>query len=193
MNLLSVDFQELYQRHLCRHSQFGINMAHLASVLGTYVIVGSLVYALAAPTWTLLALVVPYLAILAFNIPLRVFLLNMVFIGMLLLVCWTLPPFPVWCYPLLLLLFHKLQAWSHKIYRRETDMTEFDKKYPKGITRFVLLSIYELPLLLNYLFFGKKDWHAGNEDHPATSLGDLATRLGEKAALHANRNDSATV
>ena len=36
MNVLSADFQELYERHLCRHSQFGINVAHLACVVGTY-------------------------------------------------------------------------------------------------------------------------------------------------------------
>lgn len=193
MNILSVDFQELYQRHLCRHSQPGINVVHLVSVLGTYVAVGSFVYALAAAEWILPALLVPYLAILAFNVPLRVFLLNTLFVGILILASLALPQLPLWCYPLIMFLSYKLQAWSHKIYTRETDMTEFDKKYPKGIARFALLSIYELPILLNYLFFGKKDWWAEGEGSPSNGVRDPSTRFGEKAGVHANRNDSATV
>jgi hypothetical protein len=192
MNILSIDFQALYRRHLCRHSEFGINVAHLASVLGTYVAIGGLVYALGAPEWLLPVLVVPYLAILAFNIPLPVFLLNAVFLAIVLLACRVLPQLPLWCYPVGILAFYKLQAWSHKIYRRETDMAEFDQKYPKGFTRFVLLSVYELPILLNYLFFGTKDWYAGSEKSCSSSVGNPVTSF-EKAGMHANGNDSATV
>jgi hypothetical protein len=32
-------------------------------------------------------------------------------------------------------------------------MTEFNRKYKKGFVLFVLLSVYELPILLNYLCF----------------------------------------
>jgi hypothetical protein len=36
-------------------------------------------------------------------------------------------------------------------------MTEFNQKYPKGPTLFVVLMFYEVPTLLNYLVFeGKK-------------------------------------
>jgi hypothetical protein len=193
MNILSVDFQELYRRHLCRHSQLGINVAHAVSVLGTYVATGGLIYAWGAPEWLLPALLVPYLAVLAFNIPLPVFVLNTSLLAIVLLTCRTLPPLPLWCYPLGIVVLYKLQALSHKIYRRETDMAEFDKKYPKGFTRFVLLSVYELPILLNYLFFGKKDWYAGSDGNPSSYVGDLVTSIGEKAGMHANENDSATV
>jgi hypothetical protein len=193
MNVLSVDFHELYRRHLCRHSKFGINVAHVVSLLGTYVMLGGLVYALAMPEWILPALIVPYLTILAFNIPLPVFLLNTLFLGMVLLTCWALPALPLWCYPLGIVVFYKLQAWSHRIYRREMDMTEFDRKYPKGFARFVLLSVYELPILLNYLFFGQQDWYPGSDVNSSGDGGSLVTTLGEKAGRHANGNDSATV
>jgi hypothetical protein len=180
MNVLRIDFQELYRRHLCRHSQFGINVVHVVSVLGTYVALYGLVSALAASEWMLLAIIVPYLTILAFNIPLRVFLLNALFVGLLLLACLRMPPLPFWCYLLLIILFYKLQAWSHKIYTRETDMTEFDEKYRKGARLFVLLSIYELPILLNYLFFGKRDWYAHGDGNPADSVRGVATTLSRK-------------
>jgi hypothetical protein len=160
MNILRADFRELYQRHLCRHSQFGINVAHLASVLGTYAALYALIYALGVSEWMLLAMIGLYLALLAFNLPLRVFLLNALIVVLLFLACLALPSLPWWCYPLLIIFFYKLQAWSHRIYTRETDMTEFNKKYHKGLTLFALLSLYELPILLNYLFFGRKDWRA---------------------------------
>ena len=34
--MASVDFAELYARHLCRHSQFGINVIHLAALFGVW-------------------------------------------------------------------------------------------------------------------------------------------------------------
>jgi hypothetical protein len=170
VNPLSVDFKELYQRHLCRHSQFGINVEHLLCVIGTYLaLYGLLVWV----AWTLLspqyalwappAVVVPYLAVLAPNLPRRVFLAALAFLALFFLAFFSLvagglPTWPVWIYPLAVLVFYKLQAWSHKVYSKESDMTYFNKKYPKGFALFVLLSIYELPILLNYLFFGKRDW-----------------------------------
>jgi hypothetical protein len=36
MSLWHVEFQELYARHLCRHSQFAINVAHLAALFATW-------------------------------------------------------------------------------------------------------------------------------------------------------------
>jgi hypothetical protein len=170
VNVWSVDFKELYQRHLCRHSQFGINVEHLLCVIGTYLaLYGLLIWtacALLPPQyalWAPLAVAVPYLAVLAPNLPLRVFLTALVFLALFfavlfLLVEEGLPTWPVWIYPFAVVVFYKLQAWSHKIYSRESDMTYFNKKYPKGFGLFILLSIYELPILLNYLFFGKRDW-----------------------------------
>jgi hypothetical protein len=170
VNPLSANFQELYERHLCRHSQFGINVEHLLCVIGTYLaLYGLLCWAAFAllpgeyAQWVPLAVVVPYLAVIAPNLPLRVFAAALVFMALFFaaffaLVRLGLPTWPVWIYPLAVLVFYKLQAWAHKIYSKESDMTYFNKKYHKGFALFVLLSIYELPILLNYLFFGKRDW-----------------------------------
>ncbi len=170
MNPLSADFKELYQRHLCRHSQFGINVEHLFCVIGTYLaLYGLLCWAAFAllpaeyALWAPAAFALPYLGVLAPNLPRRVFVVALVFMALFFAVFFALvwaglPTWPVWIYPLAVLVFYKLQAWSHKVYSKESDMTYFNKKYPRGAALFVLLSVYELPILLNYLFFGKRDW-----------------------------------
>jgi hypothetical protein len=165
VNVLSADFHELYERHLCRHSQFGINVAHLACVVGTYLALYGLLFCLfravlplPVSEWALAAVAIPYLAILAANVPVRVFLVNVLFLGLFFAAFFAVPEVPVWVYAVAVVVFYKLQAWSHKVFSKEKDMTEFNKKYPKGFALFVLLSIYELPILLNYLFFGKRDW-----------------------------------
>ena len=160
MNILSVNFRELYERHLCRHSQLGINIAHLASVLGIYLALYGLIYALTPSVWVMAILVIPYLLILAFNIPIRVFLVSVLIVGLFFWLVLALPSFPVWCYLLSIVIFHKLQSISHKFYTREKDMSQFNQKYKKGLVLFVLLSIYELPILLDYVLFGRKDWSA---------------------------------
>jgi hypothetical protein len=160
MNVLSVNFQELYDRHLCRHSQFGINVIHLASVVGTYLALYGILYGLVSSAWVLLGVAIPYLVILAFNIPVRVFLVNVTFLGLFFAAFFALPTLSVWWYLVGIVVFYKVQAWSHKVFNKEQDMTDFNKKYPKGFVLFVLLSIYELPILLCYLFFGKRDWCA---------------------------------
>jgi hypothetical protein len=160
LNILSVDFRELYERHLCRHSQFGINVIHLASVVGTYLALYGILYGLVQSEWVLVGLAIPYLLLLALNIPLRVFLVNVLFMGAFFAVFFVLPPLRVWWYLLGIVVFYKIQAWSHKIFSKESDMTHFNKKYRKGFVLFVLLSLYELPILLNYLFFGRRDWCA---------------------------------
>jgi len=48
---------------------------------------------------------------------------------------------------------YKIQAWSHRFYTVESDMTEFNKKYVKGSILFVVLLIYEVPIVLNFLLF----------------------------------------
>jgi hypothetical protein len=165
VNVLSVNFQELYERHLCRHSQFGINVVHLASVVGTYLALYGIVYWLVRSEWVLLGIAAPYLVVLAPNVPGRVFLVSVVFMalffmGFFFMASFALPSLSVWWYLLGVVVFYKIQAWSHKVYSKETDMTYFNKKYQKGFGLFILLSIYELPILLNYLFFGKRDWCA---------------------------------
>jgi hypothetical protein len=160
MNVWRADFQELYRRHLCRHSQFGINVAHLASVVGTYLALFGVIYGLVHTAWVLVVLTIPYLMILVVNVPFRVFLINACFIAATVALLLALPQVSVWWYLPALVVFHWIQLWSHKLYTRETDMTEFNMKYHKGFALFVLLSVYELPILLNYLFFGKKDWCA---------------------------------
>ena len=70
-------------------------------------------------------------------------------------------------YVLAVPLLYKVQAWSHKVYNVARDMTEFNTKYKKGFALFVLLSIYEMPLLLNYLVFDKNNWPTWLSRNPA--------------------------
>ena len=82
MNLLRVNFQELYERHLCRHSQYGINVIHLATVIGTYLALFGIAAWLFESWWVVPAIALPYLAVLAFNIPFRVLAVTLVFLGL---------------------------------------------------------------------------------------------------------------
>jgi hypothetical protein len=157
MNPLHANFSELFERHLCRHSQFGINVIHLASVLGTYWALYSCAFVLLGTIAPLVALAAIYLGVLALNAPVRVFLVTLTFVGLFFGFVLYLPPLPFWVYPLTLYPFYKVQAWSHLLYSRATDMTAFNKKYPKGFALFILLTVYELPILLNYLVFDPRD------------------------------------
>jgi hypothetical protein len=150
----------LYQRHLCRHSQYGLNVAHLATVVGCYLGLFAVAQWLVDSPWVLLAIPLPYFAVLAFNVPLRVLLASLVFVAAFFALFFELPPLPLWLAVLLVPVCHILQNWSHKIWTRERDMTQFRGKYKKGLALFVLLSFYELPLLLNYLVFDRKNWSA---------------------------------
>ncbi|HTU16515.1 MAG TPA: hypothetical protein VMG10_00505 [Gemmataceae bacterium] len=160
MNPLKVNFQELYERHLCRHSQYGINVIHVAAVFGIYLALAGIICSLAGTEWVLLGIIILHLAIVALNVPARVLLGTVLFMAGFFAVCLTLPRQPWWVsvYLLAIPLLYKIQAWSHKIYNVERDITEFNKKYKKGFVLFVLLSIYELPLLLKYLVFDKNNW-----------------------------------
>jgi hypothetical protein len=156
LNLFHVNFQELYERHLCRHSQYGLNVAHLATVIGCYLgLFATLLWLVPSP-WVVAAPPLPYLVILAFNIPIRVLLANVVFVAAFLALLLALPPLPLWLAIPLIPLCHVLQNWSHRLWTRERDMSAYRTKYPKGLSLFVLLSFYELPLLLNYLLFDRK-------------------------------------
>jgi hypothetical protein len=158
MNLFKVNFLELYERHLCRHSQFGINVIHLSVVFGIYLSLASIICYLSGSEWLLLCFILPHLALVAFNVPVRVFLANVLFMAFFFALFLFLPKSPVWVYFLLIPLLYKIQAWSHKVYNLERDMMVFNKKYKKGFLLFMLLSVYELPLLLNYLFIDKNNW-----------------------------------
>jgi hypothetical protein len=156
MNPLHANFAELYQRHMCRHSQFGINVLHLISLIGTYWALYGFIYSLFPSVWLLAGLATIYMGVLAFNLPIRVFLVTLAFIGLFLVGFFALPVLPFWVYPIALLPFYELQQVSHRFYDKAFDMTEFNQKYPKGRALFLLLTVYELPIQLNRLFFGSQ-------------------------------------
>lgn len=152
MNPLCANFDELYRRHMCRHSQFGINVLHFISLIGTYWALYGCAYSLLGTIWPLVAVATAYLAILAFNVPVRVLALALLALGGFFAVLLTAPVLPFYVYLLTLYPFYKLQSVSHRYYSRAYDMTEFNRKYPKGFGLFVLLSTYELPIQLNAIF-----------------------------------------
>jgi hypothetical protein len=153
MNLLRPDFGELYQRHLCRHSQFGINVQHLVGVTITYLCLCGLMRDVTGLPWLLAVCSLLYLVAIVLNAPLRIALVTVMFVTLLSLVVMTIPPLYWWIYVIVIVLAYKIQAWTHRYWDVAFDMTEFDKKYQKGLSLFVLLSIYELPILLTYLLF----------------------------------------
>lgn len=158
MNLLRINFDDLYERHLCRHSQLGINVGHMLCIIGTYLALFGILYNLTESPGLILGLMLPYLAVLAFNIPFRVFAALLVFLTLFFAAFFALPMQPLWLSALVIAVLYKIQNASHKIWNIEKDMTEFNKKYPKGVTLFFLLSLYELTILLNYLCFDRKSW-----------------------------------
>ena len=162
MRLLIVEFKELHARHLCRHSQLGINVAHLIAQFGTWYALYGLLYWLLgwisgsipiAIEWLLLVPAAVYLAALVPNLPPRVFAATWLFLALTLSAVLWLPAPPFWVYLLMIPVFYKLQSWSHEVYTVETDMTEFNCKYTKGSVLFVVLLLYEVPIVLNYLLF----------------------------------------
>ena len=168
MNILRINFPELYQRHLCRHAQFGINLWHALSVYGVYFSIYSLVAILIQtllPDSTpadrgllLLLLSLPYLTILMRNIPVSVMLLTLVSTALLISAAVLTPAIPFWLHLILIPAWHRVQLISHKRYTLHRDMSAFEDKYTKGRTLFLLLAVYELPILLQYLACGRKDW-----------------------------------
>jgi hypothetical protein len=169
MNLLRPDFTELYQRHLCRHSQWGINVQHLVGVTVTYLCLCGLVRAVAGSTWPLAVCSLMYLGIIFSNAPLRIALATAAFVALVSLIFLALPPLAWWIYIVVILVAYKIQAWTHRYWDVAFDMTEFDKKYKKGFGLFLLLSICELPILLAYLlFWGVRSRTCDKTDHAAT-------------------------
>src|SRR5262249_7075568 len=81
LSLLHINFDELYARPLCRHSQFGINVVHLAALFGTWYGVYGLVYALWPAEWVPAILAGTYVAVVAFQVPSRVAVATAVFMA----------------------------------------------------------------------------------------------------------------
>jgi hypothetical protein len=169
LSLLRVDFPDLYARHLGRHSQFGINVAHLVALygiwFGIYAVLDQAVLhldpALSRPV--VLAMAVAYFAAVAVNAPLRVSLATAVFLAFFVASVLALPRLPIWSilgFVAMVPVFYKVQAWSHKIWTVAADMTEFNKRFPPGRTLAFILLIYEVPICLNYLIFCRKDWRS---------------------------------
>jgi hypothetical protein len=169
MTLLSVDFADLYARHLCRHSQFGINVLHLIALygvwFGVYAAINWLANALWGDSWWLLvALGAAYICLAALNAPLRVTIANALFVALVVGSVLCVPAnLPWWVLPIYIVLIpasYQLQNLSHKIYTIAHDMTDFNKRYPKGRLLFFVLLVNEVPILLNYLLFNRQDWRA---------------------------------
>jgi hypothetical protein len=160
LTLWRVDFADLYARHLCRHSQFGINVAHLAALFVLWYGVYSIIYVLVGWVWLPVALATAYLVLVAVNAPLRVCLATAAFLALFVAAVLELPELPIWVYVLLIPVCYKLQSWSHKLFTAAADMTEFDKRYRKGLVLTVVLLVYEVPMVLNYLLFDRKSWRA---------------------------------
>jgi hypothetical protein len=119
-----------------------------------------LAYTLVPSPWILVGIAVPYLLLLALNLPIRVWIATALFLIGFFAGFLTIPRIPFWWYLLAVVVFYKIQSWSHKVFTKESDMSEFNRKYVKGIPLFVLLSLYEMSMLLNYLLFGRRDWCA---------------------------------
>ncbi|MEO0537849.1 MAG: hypothetical protein AAF215_28810 [Cyanobacteria bacterium P01_A01_bin.123] len=156
MNLFKIEFEELYQRHLCRHSQFGVNVIHCMTLFGIWYAFAGILYWLLPISW-LFILGSACFILVAFNLPpqlsLATFLLAMGLCGVI-----YYAPLPwEWGYVILVLLFNQLQTESHRIYSHERDVAEFRRKYPPGALLYSILMLYELPLVLNYLFFCRQD------------------------------------
>jgi hypothetical protein len=160
MSLWGVDFAELYGRHRCRHSQFGINLVHLAALAGLWFGVYGLVHVLTRVDWPAAALAVAYLALVALHVPVRVGMATAGFLALFLAAVFWLPELPWWVYLVMIPLFYEIQSLSHKVWTAATDTTAYDMKYPKGAKLFVVLLILEVPLVLNYLLFDRKNWRA---------------------------------
>jgi hypothetical protein len=180
LRLLVVEFNELYARHLCRHSQSGVNVVHLIALFATWYAIYGLLYWLADVEWVLAVPAFVYLAVIAPNLPLRVFVATALFLALIVAAVCLLPA-PWWAYLIVIPVAYELQALSHKVYTVETDMTEFNKKYAKGSVLFVVLLIYEVPIVLNFLLFASRRAELRQEpvEPPALQPAAHAARLAD--------------
>src|SRR6516165_2654283 len=116
MSLVSIEFPELYERHLCRHSQLGINVVHLLALFGVWFGVYGFFYWLAqsaglpvatAP-WVPIGMAAAYLVVLLPNLPLRVWVATAVFLGLFLAAVLHAPELPWWAYLVMVPVFYKI-------------------------------------------------------------------------------------
>jgi hypothetical protein len=165
--LLHVDFDDLYSRHLGRHSQFGINVAHLLALYGLwfclYAAIGQGARLLGLPAWwwVSVAMALAYLAAVSLNATVPATLATAVFLTLFVASVRAVPELPGWWIAVFLAMipvFYKLQSWSHRIWTVAEDMSKFNKRFPPGRELNVILLIYEVPICLNYLLFRRKDW-----------------------------------
>lgn len=156
MRLFVVEFNELYARHLCRHSQVGINVIHLATLANVWYGVYGLLAWITEAGWFLALPMGLYLAVLAPNLPGRTLAATALFAAIVLAAVLLLPQPPSWFFLILIVVSYKIQSWSHRFYVIATDMTEFNKKYAKGALLFVVLLLYEVPIVLQFLLFAPK-------------------------------------
>ncbi len=169
LSLLHVDFDDLYARHLGRHSQFGINVAHLAALYGMWygvygaIYQGILMMGVPAGWVVVVALAIAYLALVSINAPYRVSVATAASLTFFVASVLALPKLPSWSILAFLFMvpaFYKIQAWSHKIWTIGADMTEFNKRFPPGRALNSILLVNEVPICLNYLLFRRKDWRS---------------------------------
>jgi hypothetical protein len=167
LSLLHFDFDNLYARHLGRHSQFGINVGHLAALFGlwygAYAALYQMILSSGLPAGYVVigSLALTYLAIVALNAPYHVLLATAAFLAIFVASVVAMPRLPVWSIPAFIAIipvFYKLQSWNHKIWTTAADMTEFNKQFPPGRALTLILLIYEVPVCLNYLVFKRQDW-----------------------------------
>jgi len=167
LSLLHVDFDALYTRHLGRHSQVGINIAHLIALYALWFCVyaavaqGARLLGLPASWPVVVVMAVAYLATVSINAPPHVTLVTAVFLALFVASVLALPALPVWSiagFLALVPVFYKLQSWSHRVWTAAADMSEFNKQFPPGRDLNIILLIYEVPICLNYLVFRRQDW-----------------------------------
>src|SRR5262245_37599445 len=110
-----VEFDELYARHLCRHSQLGINVVHLAALFAVWYAAYTLLAWATGVEWVLVIPALVYLLAIAPSAPIRVFLATTVFMALIVASAWLLP-MPWWACLLVIPIAYKVQSWSHKFY-----------------------------------------------------------------------------
>ncbi len=157
MKIKNICFGELYLRHLCRHSEFGLNVLHIAAVAGVYYSLAGLIRALTSSLFlntgwlpVTLLLFLPYAAILLRFVPTTTAIFSLLIVVAIVSLQILSPPLPIWVHAALILFWHRVQIWSHRLYSRAYDMTMFSGKYPKGPVLFLVLAVFELPLLVHY-------------------------------------------
>ncbi len=167
LSLRHVDFDELYARHLGRHSQFGINVAHVLALyglwFGVYAALDQAARQLGALTTLpiLAAMAAAYLAVVGLNAPLRVIAATAAVLAVFVASVLAVPTLPAWSivgFIAMVPAFYKFQSWNHKIWTSAADMSEFNRRFPPGRDLNLILLVYEIPICLNYLLFHREDW-----------------------------------